>query len=211
MEKGYTDITLLLDRSGSMETIRHDIQGGLNTFIEDQKKLDGKCLLTHVNFDNMIERKFTAKPIKEVTDIELVPRGMTALYDALGIIITETVERLSKLKEEEKPEHVIFVVVTDGEENASRELQQSDVKKMISKQTDDYKWHFVYLGANQDAFAVGRGMGFSGNTSMSYSPDAAGVQSSIGATSKNIGMLRTAQVYSMSFSPEDRKNSGDSK
>src|SRR3954454_24245157 len=131
MKSDLTDITLVVDRSGSMEQIRDDAEGGVNTFIADQSKEPGEALLTLVQFDTEYEFLHKGVPISQAPKYKLVPRGGTALLDAVGRAINETGERLSKMAEQDRPGLVIFVVMTDGEENSSKEFSKSQIKEMI--------------------------------------------------------------------------------
>lgn len=159
MKAHLTDITLVVDRSGSMASVREDAEGGVNTFIAEQAKEPGEALLTLVQFDTEYEFLHNGVPISQVPKYELVPRGMTALLDAVGRAINETGERLAKMAEQHRPGLVIFVVMTDGQENSSKEFSKARIKEMVEHQQDMYNWHFTFLGANQDAFAEAGGMG----------------------------------------------------
>ena len=160
MRTDLTDITVVMDRSGSMQSRRTDAEGGLNAFIEKQKTEPGEAVFTLVQFDNVYEFVHTAVPIKSVPPYTLVPRGgSTALLDAVGRAINETVHRLAKMNEADRPGLVIFVIITDGEENSSKEFKKAQIKAMIQHQTAVYGWQFTFLGANQDAFAEGGGIG----------------------------------------------------
>ena len=167
MNLNLTDVNILLDRSGSMESCRVEAENGVNHFIESQKK-DGDVNLTLAQFDNEFEYVTRNTPIKQVGKFKLVPRGMTALLDAVGRLINETGERLSKMNESDRPGLVVVVIVTDGIENASHEFTKSQIKSMIERQTKDYNWQFTYLGANQDAFGEARGLGIDDDATVLY-------------------------------------------
>ena len=171
MRSDLTDITLVVDRSGSMAEVCEDAEGGVNTFINQQSKEPGEALLTLVQFDTEYEFLHTGVPIQNVPKYELVPRGMTALLDAVGRAINETGERLVKMAESDRPGLVIFVVMTDGQENSSKEFNKSQIKKMIDRQQHDFDWHFTFLGANQDAFAEADGMGIDAAGVADYAAD----------------------------------------
>lgn len=121
MNTNLTDITVVIDRSGSMASCRADAQGGLNTFIKTQASEPGEALLTLVQFDNQYEIVHRGVPIKDVPKFALVPRGGTALFDALGRAINDTGARLAAMQEADRPGLVMFAIVTDGDENSSRE------------------------------------------------------------------------------------------
>jgi hypothetical protein len=169
MKSDLTDITLVVDRSGSMQEIRSDAEGGVNAFIEKQAEEPGEALLTLVQFDTEYDFVHKGVPIDRVPKYELLPRGGTALLDAVGRAINETGERLAKMPEQDRPGLVIFVITTDGEENSSREFTKSQVKEMIEKQQTKYNWHFTFLGADQDAFAEAGGLGIRANFAAQFS------------------------------------------
>jgi predicted TIM-barrel fold metal-dependent hydrolase len=153
MRSDLTDITLVVDRSGSMQAIREDAQGGVNAFIREQAGEPGEALLTLVQFDTEYEILHSGVPIRKVPEYRLEPRGCTALLDAVGRAISETGIRLEAMEEAQRPGLVIFVITTDGLENSSREFTKGQIKEMIQHQQEKYDWHFTFLAANQDAFA----------------------------------------------------------
>jgi uncharacterized protein YegL len=159
MRTDLTDITMVIDRSGSMQSIRTDAEGGINSFIEQQKLEPGEALLTLVQFDAEYEFVHSGLRIKQIPAFTLVPRGSTALLDAVGRAINETGARLAAMSDADRPGLVVFVIVTDGEENASREFTREKIREMIQHQQSVYKWQFTFLAANQDAFAEGAAMG----------------------------------------------------
>lgn len=189
MRQDLTDITVVMDRSGSMQSCQADAEGGLNRFIEDQKKLPGEALFTLVQFDHEYEFVHRGVPIKDVPYCKLVPRGNTALLDAVGRAIVETGERLAKMQEKDRPGLVVFVITTDGQENASREYTRARIKEMISHQTSVYNWQFTYLGANQDSFAEAGGLGITSGTA-NFTAATVGVAHA--AASMKIGRMRQA-------------------
>ena len=151
MNPNYSHVTFILDRSGSMSNTWNDVVGGYKTFIEDQKKEVGKCTFSLVTFDNTIEIKEDFKDIAEVSDIlDTHPRGGTALYDALGSSIVALGEKLAAMDENERPSKVLIVLQTDGEENSSREFNSKTIQELVQKQTDEFKWQFMFLGADKD-------------------------------------------------------------
>lgn len=159
MRKDLTDITMVIDRSGSMESIRADAEGGINTFIDSQKKESGEALFTLVQFDTEYEFVHRGVAIGEVSRYSLVPRGATALLDAVGRAINETGSRLAAMPEHERPGLVVLVIVTDGQENSSKEFNRDKIRQMIEHQQSVYRWQFTFLAANQDAFAEGATLG----------------------------------------------------
>jgi hypothetical protein len=177
MKANYTDINIVLDRSGSMATVQQDTIGGFNTFLAKQKAEAGEATLTLHQFDDQFETTFDNVAIADVpdlTNLTFVPRGWTALYDAIGMSIVKAGIRLGAMKEEDRPSKVIFVILTDGDENRSSEYDGIKINAMIKEQTDKYNWDFVFLGANQDAIKTGATLGIKGGMAMSYSSNVAG-------------------------------------
>jgi hypothetical protein len=189
MRKDLTDITLVVDRSGSMASIRTDAEGGVNTFIEQQKTGPGEAVLTLVQFDNVSEILHSAKPIRSVPSYTLEPRGSTALLDAVGKAILETGNRLSAMREEDRPGLVVFVIVTDGQENASREFNRAKIREMIQHQQSVYNWQFTFLAANQDAFAEGGSMGIQTAGIANFAPR--NIHRVYGAAASNVSRMRS--------------------
>jgi hypothetical protein len=191
MKADLTDITLIVDRSGSMASIAEESRNGIKTFVEEQKKVAGACVLSLVQFDNEIERPFTAKPLDEVGAIPLEPRGATALLDAIGSTIEATGVRLAAMPEDQRPGREMIVIITDGHENASLLYDQAKVFEMISHQRDVYQWDFVFLGANQDAIATASKIGIANANALSYAADAAGTNAVWAATAGNVARARS--------------------
>ncbi|WP_020527715.1 vWA domain-containing protein [Flexithrix dorotheae] len=217
MKKGYTDIVVLLDRSGSMSSIKEDMMGGFNTFLKEQKKLDGECTISLYSFDenngrlsyDTIYREVPIKKAGNLNDENFVPRGMTPLLDAMGKLINETGNRYRGMNSEDRPERIVLVIITDGLENASREFKKEQINKMVQHQEDKYSWNFIYLGANQDAIAEGQSMGFSAKMAMTY--EVSKTRMMYSSLSKNIANFRKSAApskESLAFTEEQRKESG---
>jgi uncharacterized protein YegL len=202
MNKDHTDITIILDRSGSMESIKTDVEGGFATFLEEQKKLPGKATLSLVQFDTEYEAVYSGKPIAEAPALKLVPRGPTALHDAIGRTINAIGERLSKLPEADRPGKVMVVIITDGHENSSSEFSAAMVKDMITHQTEKYSWDFTYLGANQDAVLVASQMGILSSKSMTFGANAKGSDAVF--RSMSAYAAQTREGVNASYSAEQR-------
>jgi hypothetical protein len=146
-----------------MQAIRNDTIGGFNAFLAEQKKLPDRAVLSLYQFDHEHDVVYVGNDIQgapELTEATFVPRGNTALFDAIGRTVTVTGERLARLPEGARPKRVIIVIVTDGQENASREYTGPQIRAMLELQRKQYSWEFVFLGANQDAITNGKAIGF---------------------------------------------------
>ena len=207
MRTDLTDITMVIDRSGSMESICIDAEGGINTFVDSQKSEPGEALLTLVQFDTAYEFVHKGVPIGSVPRFKLVPRGSTALLDAVGRAINETGARLGVMEETQRPGLVVFVIVTDGAENSSKEFTREKIRQMIEHQQSVYKWQFTFLAANQYAFAEGSTLGIAQAGIANFT--AANVGEAWGATAKKMSRMRKAMSDGDSvdnnFTEEERK------
>lgn len=190
MRSDLTDVTVILDRSGSMTSCREEAENGVNHFIERQRTQPGECLFSLIQFDTEYESVHRGVPIADVPRFALVPRDMTALLDAVGRAIHETGERLAALNESQRPGLVVFVIVTDGEENSSHEFTKRQIKDMIEHQQTVYRWQFTFLGANQDAFAEARQMGIAAAATANYS--ARHADRAFDCVASNVGRMRLA-------------------
>ena len=194
MKQGLTHIHFILDRSGSMDVIKKDTIGGFNTFLKAQKAAPGEATMTLVQFDTqdpyeVITDRKSVGEAKELTSRSFMPRAGTPLYDAVGRGINELGKQLGDLPEEQRPEKVAFVILTDGEENSSKEFTQAQVLQMIKHQTEKYAWQFMFLGANIDAISVAKGIGINPNSAMTF------VANAIGTTSAYAGVARCMTSY----------------
>lgn len=172
-------IACVLDRSGSMGRIRTDAIGGFNTFLAEQKKLPGQAKLTLVLFDDQYEVPHDSVDIQAVPDLTnatYVPRGSTALLDAVGRTIDNIGARLANTSEHDRPAQVIAAILTDGLENASKEYTRERVATMIKHQQEQYGWQFVFLGANMDAFAEAKALNIPVHNTANFTADAAGTR-----------------------------------
>lgn len=198
-----TEIVLIVDRSGSMGTIKRDMEGGFKTFINEQKKQPGEATITYYQFDDQFEKVFEAKNIKDVDEITIDPRGMTALIDASCRAIDQVGVRLSNTPESDRPSNVMVVMITDGAENASKEFTADQLKEKIKHQTDKYNWKFIFLGANIDAVKVGSHYGISAANTMSFAANSKGISASVDTLTRATSLYRSGADYSVS--DEDRK------
>lgn len=175
------EIILIADRSGSMYTIQHDAEGGINNFIREQQK-EGNANLTFIEFDSEINAVYKQTDIKNVTDYELVPRGGTALYDAIGA----TLANADNIKTTGKK---IVVIVTDGGENSSREWSQQAIFERIES-LKERGWDFLFLAANQDAMSTGTSLGIEAGETITFANTGIGTQSAYHAATTYTSNLR---------------------
>lgn len=184
-EKEITEIVVVLDRSGSMESIKNDMIGGLKQFIIEQKQVKGKANFTLVQFDTKYEIIYEGVNIQDVNEINIVPRGGTALLDALG----ETIEKIIKRLINKPDRKVIFVVITDGLENSSTRFTKSVIVKNINHMSKKHKWKFIYLGANQDAIQEGSSLGINSINCSTF--DSFNVSGALNTMSLNVTSFRS--------------------
>lgn len=178
MRENLTEMVFVLDRSGSMRSLTADTIGGFNELIEKQKKIEGDAYVTTVLFDHeyeMLHDHVSLKDVAPLTDREYFARGSTALLDAVGRTINAVGARLAATPEEERPAHVVFVITTDGMENASREYTAKQVREMVEHQQQKYSWQFVFLGANMDAVSEAGKLGISAKYAANFAPSRRGV------------------------------------
>lgn len=179
MNMNLTEIIFLLDRSGSMAGLESDTIGGFNAFIGKQRQLEGETVVTAVLFDDKYEILWNGIDANKtkLTDKDYYVRGSTALLDAVGKTILNVGYRLSKANESEKAGKVIFVITTDGMENASREFTYKKIKELIKHQQEKYNWEFIFLGANIDAEKEADSIGIDMNNAYSFEASKTGVES----------------------------------
>lgn len=173
----HTEIIFVIDKSGSMDHLVGDTIGGFNGFIESQKALDGKATLTTVLFDNswrMLHDGVDLHEVKPMTTADYMAYGGTAMLDAIGEVINKVQDRHDGLGAE-KPESVLFVITTDGEENSSYKFTKSQIEKMIKHQTNGHGWKFMFLGANMDAVKEAENIGIKSNYAATYDYTSKGI------------------------------------
>lgn len=208
MKADYTDITVVIDRSCSMWDLKNEVIGGFNSFIDDQKKIKGAATVTLVQFDDRYEVNYKGKNIQDVPNLShetYIPRGLTAMYDAIGKTIVSTGERLASMKECDRPSKVIFIIQTDGEENASEEYCISQIKKMIEEQEKVYSWEFVFIGANINAKNTASNIGIKKDKAMTFAFNSKGAKEAFNSISNNVAKYRSGVCDSMRYTSEDYK------
>ena len=207
MKKNKVNITLLLDRSGSMAKIQNESIDMVKNYIKEQKKIkDKEIYLSIYHFDDKFEKHVENLNIQEYNEDKyvLIPRGWTALYDAIGITINSIGEKLSLLSEEERPEKNFIIVLTDGENNMSKEFSPDKIKEMIKHQEDKYNWSFIFLGANLDSYKEGSKLGYSYGNTINWTASKAGV-GKVGQTlTSYMARAMTCNSYKTEFLDEER-------
>ena len=210
MNDNLTDITVVLDRSGSMAAVRDDTIGGFNSVLEEQKQVSGTAYLTLVQFDDQYEVIYEGRSLPSapaLTTRTFVPRGSTALLDAIGRTIYAVGARLAVLPEADRPGKVLLLIMTDGEENSSHEFSRAQIFDMITHQREAYAWEIVFIGTNQDAVATGASYGIPASNALSYAPTAAGTRQALGTFSKAASRmrLRSSAEKNDFFNEEDKQ------
>lgn len=184
MNNNLTDLNVIIDRSGSMYSRVHEANNSIAEFLAKQKELPGECKLNLVEFDEYYNVVYTGD-LDDFGRYELKPRGLTALLDAVGKTINTTGNRLSSIEEKDRPGLVVFVIVTDGGENASQEFVASKIKEMVKHQEDKYNWQFTFLGAGLDVFAEAQSLGLQGAAFSNYG-------NAIASAGSNVARMRHA-------------------
>ncbi len=209
MKKGLTEIVFILDRSGSMSGLEKDTIGGYNSMLERQKKESGEAVFSTVLFDDKTEVLHDRTPLNHVqpiTDREYYVRGCTALLDAVGGAIHHIGRVHKELPEYERPEKTLFIITTDGMENASRDYTYDKVRKMVEKKKRKNHWEFVFLGANIDAVQVAGRFGVAPQRAVRYECDSAGTQLNFDVMSRMVSCARAsrdAEEMDLTFSSDE--------
>ena len=204
-----TSVTIILDRSGSMNDCRSDTIGGYNTFIEGQKQNPGECEISLIQFNDRSEFVYKSKPVNEAPNLDhttFVPHGGTALLDAIGKAIIEKGKELEALSEDERPSKVIMVIITDGDENTSKEFTKEKIAALIKQQTDVYSWVFTFLAANQDAIATAKTYSIAADNSLNFSSTkSGGAARAFAAASSYVGRTRCGSA-SKGYTVDERES-----
>ena len=193
MKKSLTEIVFILDRSGSMYGLEADTIGGFNSMIEKQRKQEGHALISTVLFDNVCEvlyDRVNIRKIRPMTNRDYMVRGCTALLDAIGGAIHHIALIHKWAREEDVPDHTLFIITTDGMENASRKYTAEQVKRMIKTQEEEYGWEFLFLGANMDAVETARHFGIGKDHAVNYHSDRQGTALNYEVLSDAISAVR---------------------
>ena len=203
MKKGLTEISFILDRSTSMGHLTGKTIEGFNSFVSEQRKNEGSANLSLTLFDTKTEQKITSLKLNQIpllTEEDYITGGCTALHDAIGTTIVMLGKRLNEMDESEKPEKVLVIIFTDGEENSSSLYKASDIKEMIKHQTDVYNWEFVFMGCNQDAALSSSELGIHNYANVGFSPQ--GMTGMYDELSRGVSSYRS-NVGSLGQMPEN--------
>lgn len=205
-----TEILVIMDKSGSMWNTAKDARGGFNSFLTEQRKVEGTCRMSLTQFDTSFNVCYEGTPIVEVeelTEKTYKPGGGTALLDAVGNTINAAVQRIEKLDKSERPDKVFVVIITDGEENSSEEHTLETIKKMIDEQKEE-GWEFIFIGANIDAFAAGHSFGVGAASTLQYDATSKGTKAAYASLSGGLTRARlyaTPEEAKFEFTDEDRE------
>lgn len=217
MKKGLTELVFIIDRSGSMCGLESDTIGGYNAMLNKQKGEPGEAIITTVLFDDRYEilhDRINLIGIKPLTNKEYYTRGTTALLDAIGKTINKIVNVQRNTKEDEQAENIVFVITTDGMENASREYSYEKVRKLIEHQKSRYGWEFIFLGANIDAEDTAERFGIGRDRAANYNADKEGTLLNYEVISETVSYLRSNRAISGDWKKridEDFKERGNKK
>jgi len=195
MKNNVTELVFILDRSGSMAGLESDTIGGFNALIEKQRKQDGKCYVSTILFDNVSEvlhDRVELSEIEKMTEKDYSVRGCTALIDAIGGAIHHIGSIHKYARPEDVPEHTMFVITTDGQENASHKYTADKVKRMIEKQKEKYGWEFLFIGANIDAVETAARYGITKDRAVNYNADSKGTRVLYDTVAEAVCNVRTS-------------------
>lgn len=209
MKKDLTELVFILDKSGSMSGLETDTIGGFNSLLEKQKTEKGDARITTVLFDNNYEVLHDREDIRRInpmTEKEYFVAGSTALLDALGRTINRIGKAMSQTHEQDRPDKVMFVIITDGYENASREFKYSQIKRMIENQKTKYSWEFIFLGANIDAIATAEKFGIREDNAVNYNADTDGMKFLYNCVSSAVSRYRKAGEVDACWKEEVEKD-----
>ena len=209
MKENLTELVFILDRSGSMSGLERDTIGGFNSMLEKQKKESGEAFVTTVLFDDkykLLHDRNDIKRVNAITEKEYYVRGSTALLDAIGITINNIGIALSDTNKEERPGKVLFVIITDGMENSSREFSYEKIKEMVEHQKSKYAWDFIFLGANIDAIMTAGSFGISADRAANFVSDSSGTQLNYRVVSEAVSSIRKGRNVDASWKNEIEKD-----
>ncbi|WP_028509429.1 vWA domain-containing protein [Ruminococcus sp. NK3A76] len=208
MKKNLTEMVFILDRSGSMSGLESDTIGGFNSMIEKQKTQEGEAFVSVVLFDDrseVIYDRVKLSEIRQMTREDYFVRGCTALYDAVGDAIKHIANIHKYAREEDVPEHTVFVITTDGMENASRSFTQDSLKKLIEQQKEKHGWEFIFIGANIDSVKTAKSVGISEDMACDYEATETGTRAMFAAMAAPLMQIRAKGKASADWKEQLRK------
>jgi hypothetical protein len=205
-QPGYRHRIIVMDRSGSIQSILAGQQSGLQEFFGSEEKVPGKVTFSLWDFDTEIRCVASVAPLDAVKGYVIEPRGNTAMYDAVGDAVAAEGEKLAALPEDERPEDVTVIVASDGEENSSQRRTGPEVRQMLGHQQDAYGWRVIYMGTNQDAFAEGAKFGARAGSTLSYASTNTGSRNTWAAASSMLARapVAVASASGYDFSQDER-------
>ncbi len=209
MKKGLTELVFILDKSGSMSGLEKDTIGGYNSMLEKQKSVESECHITTVLFDNnyeLLHDRIDIKAVSPITDKEYLIGGSTALLDAIGRTIHKISNAQKHTADDYRAEKVMFVIITDGEENSSREYSPEKIKALIEGQKENYGWEFIFLGANIDAVATAGQFGIAADRAQNYHADSEGVELNFRVMSDAVATFRECSAMPEGWNDEIQKD-----
>ena len=209
MKKNLTELVFILDKSGSMSGLEKDTIGGFNSMLDQQSKVDGECVITTVLFDNryeLLHDRIDIRSVQPITGKEYFVGGSTALLDAIGRTIHKIDTAQKNTTEDYRAEKVMFVIITDGEENASRHFSSAQIRQMIQHQKERYGWEFIFLGANIDAVETAGRFGIDADRAVDYVPDGEGTELNYRMMSQTVATFRECGAVPTACLDEIRKD-----
>ncbi len=216
MKKNLTELAFILDRSGSMSGLETDTIGGYNAMLEKQKLVEGDCVLTTVLFDDkyeLLHDRVDICAVKPITEKEYYVRGCTALLDAMGKTIQKIDNVQKSVSDDFRPDKVMFVIITDGYENSSREYSSDKIKALVNEKKEKDNWEFIFLGANIDAIETAGQFGIDADRALDYLADSVGTSLNFKVMSKAVASFRSKGIVDESYFEEIRddvkQRSGD--
>ncbi|MDD3074732.1 MAG: hypothetical protein PHS56_09975 [Eubacteriales bacterium] len=209
MKKNLTELVFILDKSGSMSGLEQDTIGGYNAMLEKQKALDGEALITTVLFDNnyeLLHDRIDLRAVSPITEKEYFVGGTTALLDAIGVTINKIANAHKHTAEDYRADKVLFIITTDGMENASREYDYNKIKAMVERQKNKYGWEFIFLGANIDAVDVAGRFGIAPDRAQNYHGDSEGTSLNFKVTAQAIASYRESGILADNWGDEIKED-----
>ena len=209
MKKNLTELVFILDKSGSMSGLEQDTIGGYNAMLEKQKALAGEALITTVLFDNnyeLLHDRIDLRAVSPITEKEYFVGGSTALLDAIGVTINKIANAHKHTAEDYRADKVLFVITTDGMENASREYDYGKIKAMVARQKSKYGWEFIFLGANIDAVDVAGRFGIAPDRAQNYHGDSEGTSLNFKVTAQAIASYRKSGILAEDWGDEIKED-----